>query len=338
VSIFSDLQSAAARDAIRLHTPGHKGSLHELDMTELVDGSFPSDSIERAQANAAALYGARHCTFLACGSSQGVKAAVYYAAKNGIVGANSHRSVFDGFTLSGKKCVSVGGRTDIMPITAADIERALTPDIGVAVVTSPTYYGFCADLAAIRKLCDERGLLLIADGAHGAHFGSSPLLPESPSRYADICNLSAHKTLDALTQGAFMLDNLNDEDGKRLRAAAELMGTTSPSYLLYSSVERGVTELFASDGKYAALYECVSALRREFPFLKNDDFTRLVLDCAAVGIPSKRLCDELCRRGVFAELADERYIVFIVTAADSPLSLEKFGRVLGSSISKLGVK
>lgn len=325
------LKASAIADKIRLHTPGHKGSLCSLDLTELSDGSFPSADIADAERYIASAYGAKHSHMLCGGSSQGVKAALYYANANGIADVNSHRSVFDGFRLAGKRCDRVGAVGSLVPITVKDIASALAPDIGVVAVTSPTYYGYVADIDGIREFCRAHGLLFAIDGAHGAHFGASKLLPEPFANRCDICNVSTHKTLFALTQTAVLLDDLSDAESARLGEAVGIMGTTSPSYLLYASIDGAVRKMKDSAEAYERLYEPLCELKSQFPFLKNDDFTRLVLDCSEVGksgMDAKALNDALCRRGVYSEMTDGRHIVFIFTAADTPETVDKFALAL----------
>ena len=70
-------------------------------------------------------------------------------------------------------------------------------------MTSPNYYGFCADIPAIAALCHEKNVALLVDAAHGAHFGFSPLLPIQPVD-ADGWVVSAHKTLCVSNQGSRM--------------------------------------------------------------------------------------------------------------------------------------
>lgn len=333
---FDDrLNAAAAADRLRLHTPGHKGSLCSTDLTELSDGSFPNAALSESEKEIAKRYGARHARMLCGGSSQGVKAAVYYGASNGIADVNSHRSVFDGFALAGKQCKIIGARGSVMPITHSAVAAALTPDIGAVVVTSPTYYGYVADIDGIREFCRAHGLLYIIDGAHGAHFGANRHLPKAFAENCDICNVSTHKTLSALTQTAVLLDNLSDSEHLRLSGAVDIMGTTSPSYLLYASIDRAVRLLGDSDAAYESLYEPICELRAEFPFLKNDDFTRPVLDCAAIGADAFELNNALCRRGVYSEMTDGRHIVFIFTAADTPQTVEIFKTALRGAIEEI---
>lgn len=337
MSLFDELKNAASREKLRLHTPGHKGKLHDLDLTELTDDSFPAGHVADAERRAADFFGAKHARYLCGGSSQGVKSAIFYAAKNAVVDVDSHRSVFDGFKLSGKRYVTVGDKGGVMPITAKQIQAALTPDIGAVVVTSPTYYGFCADIDGIAALCKSRGLLFIVDGAHGAHFGLSPRLPKRAAPYCDICNVSTHKTLSALTQSAVLLDNLAGAEHDRLNEIVDVMGSTSPSYLLYASIDYAVSKAAsgATAVAYDALYDPITRLKKRFAFLHNDDFTRLVLDCAAQKVDAARLNSALAEKGVFSELADGRHIVFIFTAENSADDVELLGETLADCITEM---
>lgn len=340
MSLAEQLKSAAERDKLRLHTPGHKGTIFEYDLTELTDGSFPADFVLGAERRAADIYGARHAYYLCGGSSQGVKAAVFYSGANAVVDINSHRSVFDGFKLSGKRCVTAGDSGDIRPLTVKQIDKALTADIQAVVVTTPTYYGFCADVDGIADYCKKRGLLFIADSAHGAHFGFSDRLPKSVAPIADICNVSAHKTLSALTQSALLFDNLDDSGSDKLRESVAVMGSTSPSYLLYAMMDGAVTNVAtdACAAAYERLFGAVADIKTEFPFLQNDDFTRLVLDCARLEVSPIQLNNALVERGVYSELVSDKHIVFILTAEDSPNTVMALGRALRDGIREIKVK
>ncbi len=335
---FSEfIENYAGKNPLRLHTPGHKGTVDPLDLTELVDGSFPDKQIAAAQELIARHYNSKHAFLLSCGSSQGVKASVFYAGCDGIVDVNSHRSVFDGFTLSGKSCVTAGARNGVKPITVKDIAAKLTKNIGAIVVTSPTYFGYCADIDGIADFCRAHGLLFVVDGAHGAHFGSSKLLPPMFSNKCDICNMSTHKTMFSLTQSAVLVDNLGGAESNRLGAIVAVMGTTSPSYALYASIENAITvsETPEYGAAYEKLFEPITELKTRLPFLKNDDFTRLVLDCEALGVDPQKLSGALVRRGVYGELVTEKYTVFLFTAADTPKSVERLSAALDASITEI---
>ena len=324
----------AALEPLRLHTPGHKGALSDVDITELSDHSFPADGIAMAQKKAAASYGVKHAHYLCGGSSQGVKSALFFARKNAVIDINSHRAVYDGFEISGKKYIAAGKGPGIKPITVEQIESALTPDTGAVVITSPTYFGYTADVVAISELCRRKGLTFIIDGAHGAHFGFSKRLPAF-APYCDICNVSTHKTLSALTQTALLLDNLDEAQSERLDDVVDLMGTTSPSYLLYASIEYAVDKACGDEARYEALFDPIAQMKKSLPFLQNDDFTRPVLDARALGVDAYALNDALARRGVFSEVATYRHIVFIFTAENTPADVARLESALHSAITEL---
>ncbi len=329
------MRAYAARKPVRFHTPGHKGKLCELDITELSDGSFPSDHIGNAEKRIAEVYGSKHARMLCGGSSQGVKSAVYHAGVPAVIDINSHRSVRDGFRLSAKPYYAVGDEDGLRPLTVSQIDRALRPDVKAVVITTPTYYGYAADIEAVADYCKSKGLLLIADSAHGAHFGFSKRLPKSVAPFCDIANVSTHKTLSALTQSALLFDNLEGEAAKSLTDAVELMGTTSPSYLLYASIDGAVEKATESADKYEALFAPVEALKSELPFLCNDDYTRLVLDCMALGVESSALDRELSARGVYCELNDGKRLVFILTAEDDENTVETLRGELFAAIAEI---
>ena len=81
---------------------------------------------------------------------------------------------------------------------ASQIERALEeyPDIKAVVITSPTYDGVTSDIHAIAECVHRKGIPLILDEAHGAHFGFHPYFLENGNDMgADIVIHSLHKTL-----------------------------------------------------------------------------------------------------------------------------------------------
>lgn len=301
------------------HTPGHKGTLSEDDITELVGGAyFPSDAVQKAEAEVAKIYGAAHLRFLTGGSSMGVKAAIMACGGDIIAWAYSHKSVFDGAKLIGKKVITVGSDKRVPP-SAHEIAASLKffPSVAAVVVTSPTYYGFCAALSDIRLVCDTFGVRLIVDGAHGAHFPSSPLFPECALKYCDVMNASAHKTLATFNPGAIVATSdfaLVDE----LDSAISLLDTTSPSYPLLCSIEEGCMRLATDETRerYKQLHAAIEKFKNEVPCLKNDDFTRVVVDASAMSLTGGELERRLVERGVFPEMSDEETVTFIFTYCD----------------------
>ncbi|NUH36063.1 ornithine decarboxylase [Streptomyces samsunensis] len=133
--------------------------------------------LERAEALMADAVRAGHTFFSTCGSSLSVKAAMLAVAgphETLLVGRDAHKSVVSGLIISGVRPVWVepewdGARHIAHPPSAASFERTFDacPEARGALVTSPTPYGSCADLAGIAEVCHRRGRPLIVDEALG---------------------------------------------------------------------------------------------------------------------------------------------------------------------------
>ena len=314
---------ALAKD--RWHTPGHKGVLCDRDITE-IDDSFPGDAIAEAEQNTAKLLGSKYCRFLTGGSSIGIKAAVLAAGGDILVASNSHRALFEAAKLSKVNAFTV--ECDIkddlpMPLTASQVEMGLKehPSVKAVYITSPDYYGYCAS-AEIAEVTRGKAYLF-CDGAHGAHFPFRPdLFPRSFSTFADAVNLSAHKTLPAYTQSAYLAIN-NEELVGRIDEALKLLGTTSPSYVMLSALEYAAQYTNENAFRYDELKLSVDELGKSAPIMTNDDFTRIVVDAKKLGISGPELYFRLKSRGIVAEKYDYRYVVFILTLLDTPQKIDR---------------
>ncbi|MDE7121046.1 MAG: aminotransferase class V-fold PLP-dependent enzyme, partial [Oscillospiraceae bacterium] len=140
----------------------------------------------------------------------------------------------------------IGGFYDL-----SDFERALqqTSEPACIYVTSPDYLGNLQDIAGLSRLCRKYDARLMVDNAHGAH---SAFLRENQhpiANGADFCCDSAHKTLPALTGGAF-LHVRNAEDAGKIQSHMQMFGSTSPSYLIMQSLE-SCTHWLAGQGREA---------------------------------------------------------------------------------------
>ena len=166
------------------HMPGHKrrGSdigagldPYAIDITEIdnFDNLHHAEGIiKEAQAEAAALYGAKRAYFLINGSTCGILAAISAATKRGdkvLVARNCHKAVYHALYLRQLHPVFTYPeitRTGLQgQITEAQIRVAFdeNPDIKAVVITSPTYDGVVSDVAAIASVAHAHGALLIVD-------------------------------------------------------------------------------------------------------------------------------------------------------------------------------
>src|SRR6201999_3210196 len=126
-------------------------------------------------------------------------------------------------------------------LTPESLAAALdaTPNAVAAMVVSPTYFGACADVAALAELAHSRGLPLICDEAWGAHLHFHPdLPPDALASGADLVTSSTHKIVGSLTQAAMLHLGGGDRiDEAVVDRCVSLVETTSPSGLLSGSLD-----------------------------------------------------------------------------------------------------
>lgn len=338
MSIYELIKQYSSKNPLRFHTPGHKGLLDPLDITELELADYGStlSYLPAAEKMTAQYYSANYTHYLISGTTSGILTLISALPKGRIiVGRASHKSIFNGCLLSGVEPLIIENEIveDIsLPLSAEAIEKAIlaNPDAEAVFLTSPNYYGQNADLKAIKNIIGDRYLLV--DAAHGAHFGASPLLPENATKYADACVLSAHKTLPAFTQTAYL--NVNDEKlEKSVKNILNLSTTTSPSFLFMAGLEYATKYLKEHSENYKTLYD---AINKYLPFrMKNDDFTRIVIDLKPYNINGTQADLFLQKHhNVYCEFGNERYIVFIISIVDCVETVKRLGEALQDMFKK----
>jgi len=260
------------------HMPGHKRNpkfLKDLydsrgnlvDITEIkgFDNLHNATGIiEEEQKRAARIFGADRSFILVNGSSCGILAAIAAEVPFGgkaLVARNCHKSVFNGLKLREASLVYLTPEQRVYPeynlqltgqVFAKDIEVALeeNPDIKLVIITSPTYEGICSDIKSIAKVCHRVKVPLMVDAAHGAHFDFHKDFPESAVKQgADIVINSLHKTLPALTSTALMHVSGDLVDITGVEYYLQVFQTSSPSYILMSSVSSCLKYLESEEAK-----------------------------------------------------------------------------------------
>src|SRR4051795_1821639 len=215
--------------------------------------------LERAQQLMADAVGAEHAFFSTCGSSLSVKSAMLaVAGRHGrlLVGRDAHKSVISGLVLSGLQPAWLHPQWDAElhlahPPSPEDVGRALERDSDVAgvMITSPTPYGTCADVAAIAELCHARGLPLLVDEAWGAPLPFHERLPTwAMSAGADVCVVSVHKMGAGLEQGSVFHLQGDLVDPAHLSACEDMLATTSTNVLIYAAMD-GWRRQMVQDGR-----------------------------------------------------------------------------------------
>ncbi len=334
-----------------------------LAIAGLDDRGSTGQVLSRAQELMADAVGAQHAFFSTCGSSLSVKAAMLAVAggqEDGLlVGRDAHKSVIAGLVLSGMRPIWVRPRWDEQrhlahPPAPADVAAALDASPGAAglLITSPTPYGTCADLAAIVQVCHERDKPVIVDEAWGAHLPFHKDLPTwAMDAGADICVVSVHKMGAGLEQGSVfhLQGKLIDID--RLQACSDLLSTTSPNVLLYAAIDGWRRHMMRAGRRLLddalGLVDRVRSRIDQMPGLEvmerqllgqqaSHDLDRLqvVIDLEALGISGYTAADWLrAERALDVGLSDHRRIAAQFSFADNDETAERLIRGLADLVA-----
>ena len=339
--IFDFLRRYTESDTLRLHMPGHKGQsllgMESWDITEIhgADDLFhPEGIIRESEENASCLFGCR-TLYSTEGASLSIRAMLYLAHQHArllgkspriLAGRNAHRSFLSGAVLLGLDVVWLQPAKKESYLscapTAEEIEAILSQaDAPTAVyLTSPDYLGGCADISAIADVCHRHGVLLLVDNAHGAYLRFLPTSAHPMNLGADMVCDSAHKTLPALTGGAYLhlSDTIPEEIAAQAKPAMALFGTTSPSYLILASLD--AVNGYLDDGYRDRLAETVeeicdlrNALITHGYDLLGEEPLKLTVSAKSYGYEGVDFADALRARNVECEFADRDFAVMMLT-------------------------
>lgn len=346
-TIYEKLKAYGDSDFYGFHMPGHKRNAdmldsripYELDITE-IDGfddlHHAAGILMQAQKRAAQVYHADETHFLINGSTVGILSAIAGITKKGdtiLVARNCHKSVYHAIYLNELNPVYLYPEFEAKAglngeVSAEAVEAALKsyPDIRAVVIVSPTYDGVVSDVKAIAKAVHEKGLPLVVDEAHGAHFGFHSYFPENSNICgADIVIHSLHKTLPALTQTALLHINGDIVNRRKVQRFLHMLQTSSPSYVLMASIDACIDMLDnRREELFAPYVKMLDDARQRLGRLKHlslketgrFDKSKLVISVQNAGITSK----ELNRI-----LLDEYHLQMEMTAGSYVLAMTSIG-------------
>jgi len=361
------------KETVPFHMPGHKQgrvlpkeyieNLAKIDLTEVpgLDNLHnPDGPILEAEKLAAKAFGSKQAFFLVNGSTAGIYAAMYAVLNptdKVLVMRNSHKSVYNGVVLTQSIPVYLLPEIDYengiaMGIDVEKLEEVLQKerDVKAVVVTHPNYYGFCSDIEKIVDIVHKYGKILIVDEAHGAHFPFSNNLPKSSIKAgADIVVQSLHKTLTSFTQTSILHLNSDRVDVDRLKYSLSLFQSTSPSYILMSSIDMA-REYMEKEGKkrLEEVIQLALYVRKEIDKMEgirclgedivgrygivDFDVTKLTISVKNLGIEGPEAEDFLRREcNIQVEMSDVYNILAMVTVGDD----EKRVKMLLEGLKKL---
>lgn len=357
--IYDFVRGYADAHPVRFHMPGHKGygalGCEVLDITEVHGADVLSHAdgiIAESEANATVLFDTAHSFYSTEGSTLAIKTMLALVTSNAargerqtvVAARNAHKAFvyaaalldFDVQWIYVQSAEHLCGGQP----SANEVERVLSEmkkKPAAVYLTSPDYLGNMADVASISAVCKRYGVLLLVDNAHGAY-----LQFLSPSRHpmalgATMCCDSAHKTLPVLTGGAYLhIAKAADPCYvERARATMAIFATTSPSYLILSSLDLCNRDL--AEGYAKQLSACVARLectrkeiaRMGFSIVAGEPL-KLVIDAARAGYAGDELADRLREGGVEVELSDRDVVVLMASPQNTDRDYEQLCRVLSA--------
>ena len=326
--------------AHRLHMPGHKGvgEIERLDITEIegADSLYEASGIIcESEENASSLFGAP-TYYTTEGSSHAIRAMLYLLVKRAkkmgvrprILAARNVHKVFVGAAALLDIEVEWLFPTEASSYLYCPIDPdalrarldAMCERPVALYLTSPDYLGSTADIRAIAEVCHAYGVLLAVDCAHGAY-----LRFLTPSRHpidlgADLCCTSAHKTLPVLTGGAYLHLRADAPIACRneVKHALALFGSTSPSYLTLTSLDRA--NAYLADGyreRLALFIKRIDAVKATLSAngytLWGDEPLKITLCPKSYGYLGGELAAYLYECGIVTEFSDPDFTVLMLT-------------------------
>ena len=360
--LFDAMVNLAESRKVSFHTPGHKSGkgiatrfrkfvgprVFSIDLTTLdeVDSlQNPTGVIKEAQELAAKSAGADRSYFLVNGTTVGNHAMVASTTGPGdkvLIARNCHRSVLTGLIMSGAQPIFFQPAFDrdlklTLNVTFEAAKQAIdaNPGARALLITSPNYYGLCADIGKIILYAHEKGLLVFVDEAHGPHLKFNPKLPICALEAgADLCVQSTHKIVGGMTQASMLhakAERINIDD---VTNTLKLLQTTSPSYILMASLDLARMQM-ATEGKKLLnrtikLAEdarteinkipgitCFTKEQAKAAGMADMDVTKLTITVSDMGLSGYHVSHVLNTRfGIQVEMADPFHVLVIVSIGD----------------------
>ena len=358
--LYDRLHQYSNSDYYGFHMPGHKrnaerfgsGLPYGIDITEIEefdDLHHPDGILKKAQEEASRVYGAGETRFLVNGSTAGILSAILGCTRKGdqvLVGRNCHKSVYHAIYMNELEPVYLypGFRPDIQlntEISVSAVKAALNEHsrVKAVILVSPTYDGVVSDIRGIAGEVHKRGIPLIVDEAHGAHFGFHPYFPESALRQgADVVIHSLHKTLPALTQTALLHVEGDLADRERIFRYLDMLQSSSPSYVLMAGIDRCIHLLGEKREELFAPYvEGLEKLRQRLAHLEkislaeteHYDRSKLVLSVAGADMTGRELYLRLLETyHLQLEMAAGSYALAMTSVGDTEEGFRRLGDAL----------
>ncbi|WP_419725909.1 aminotransferase class I/II-fold pyridoxal phosphate-dependent enzyme [Terrisporobacter petrolearius] len=363
--ILNKLEELKDDNLTSFHVPGHKTGkifwklgyknilekIYTLDTTE-IDGTDnlhnAKEIIKQSQDRAARVFNSDKTIYLVNGTTCGIEAsimAVCNPKSKIIVNRDCHQSVINACILGDIEPVYIKSKvckkTNV--IMGVDVENTKSVidnnlDAKAIVLTYPTYYGKTFDLKSVCDYAHSKNIIVIVDEAHGAHLQLSDSLPKSAiEQGADIIIQSTHKTLPSFTQSSMMHVKGNRVDRNKIESMLRFLESSSPSYVLLTSLELAV-DIYDKYGikLMEDLLSNINNFKSKFRnnqniIIDNDmDKTKIFISLKKLGITGYEL-DNILREKykIQVELSNYYGVLLICTIGNDEEDFVRLKRALG---------
>lgn len=349
--ILDELMKNNKNNLISFHVPGHKNgkiydllgykdlleSIYKMDTTEIIGTDnlhSPEGIIKKSQEKASKVFKSDKTYFLVNGTTCGIQASIMSICNDNdkiLVNRDCHHSVINACILGNINPVYIDYKLDndyfiLEGVLEEDVIKSIDEnlDAKALVLTYPTYYGATYDLEKICEYAHKKNMVVIVDEAHGAHLGLSEKLPKTAlEQGADIVIQSTHKTLPSFTQSSMLHIKGGKVDSSKISEILRIIETSSPSYLLMSSLEIA-TEIYEKYGRdlMDKLLENIDNFIKDIS--KNDfvevynkfDKTKIFISLKKLGITGYELEKILRKNNIQVELSNYYGVLLICTISN----------------------
>ena len=356
------LEKYYKEDYLPMHMPGHKRNVellgeklpYKIDITE-IDGfddlHHAEGLIKNIENKAKKIFESKRSFLLVNGSTCGILAGIRSVVNFGdkvLVARNSHKSAYNAIELNGLNPIyilpKIGEDGIDRNIDIVEVEEKLkeNKDIKLVIITSPTYEGVISRIKDISNIAHKYDVPVLVDEAHGAHLKFMERIKdkEAINCSADIVVQSLHKTLPALTGTALLHIRGNLVKEENVARELSIFETSSPSYILMSSIEECLEiiekrgkELFEEYQNNLKYFYNKSKNLKNLKILGNEienkdyyDFGKIVIKTNETNITGKELADILRNDyKIELEMSSINYALAMTSICDGK---ENFKRLL----------
>lgn len=360
--LFDAVKKYVDDKVIPFHVPGHKqgkgipelrgylgDKVLKMDVNGMEDLDYlnnPGGVILEAEKLMACAFNADNAYLLVNGTTSGVQAMILSVLSPGdkiIMPRNVHKSAVGGIILSSGVPVYVQPEIneDLGIAMGVEANRIITameehPDAKAVMLINPTYFGVASNIKSITRAAHLKGMVVIADEAHGAHMPFHTDFPLTAMEAGvDMSTVSFHKTAGSLTQSSVLLTRGMRISNEKVKQVLNLINTSSASYLLMCSLDAARKQL-ATNGMHMLekTLELARWARKEInkipglyafgreligsPGCYGFDETKLGINVRSLGYTGYQMESKLRKEyNIQIELSDLYNILAVVTIGDS---------------------